>query len=728
MTSTMNGWFLWFLYIQFVESVSIGNKCPPVAPKSRFLCAGKEYHTCWSVGVRDIDCPGAAPCCFDGCGNHCLLTLPQTRTIIDPCSPSPCGPGTNCKTNADGNPVCHCNPGLIPKPDTINGCGPECTIDPECRNGLVCINQRCTNRPDPCNPSPCGPGTTCKENGNGNPVCQCQSGLVPKPDTIAGCGPECIIDPDCRNGQVCINQRCTKKPDPCDPSPCGPGTTCRENQNGNPVCQCNKGLVPKPDTITGCGPECFVDAECHGGFVCLNQKCSQKQDPCEPSPCGPGTICKKSNNGNPVCHCRAGLIPKPDTITGCGPECVTDRDCHSGLICKSSKCVEKPDPCVPSPCGPNTSCKANINGNPVCHCLSDFIPKPDTITGCGYECERDSDCQSSYICNDFKCIVKPDPCDPSPCGPGTSCYPNFNGNPICKCLLGLVPKPDTITGCGPECKRDPDCNRGYICQTGKCIEKPDPCNPSPCGPGAECMVNTSGNPICRCQKGLVPKPDTITGCGPECVIDSDCDSGYICKTQTCIVRPDPCDPSPCGDGAICEENAYGNPTCHCKLGLIPKPDPFIRCGPECVIDRDCNQGYICNNTKCVIEPDPCQPSPCGIGALCTKTGRSLGFYCDCPEKYFGDPNVECKKIVVIGSVNPPRSPEPQSRAPFVIGHTASGTSISSSLNRRPVVIGGSENNFVDNSEPEVLAIGRRRQTSSRTKSVIGARYRKSLFY
>ncbi|CAB4064901.1 unnamed protein product [Lepeophtheirus salmonis] len=608
MTSTMKGWFLWFLYIQFVESVSIGNKCPPVAPKSRFLCAGKEYHTCWSVGVRDIDCPGAAPCCFDGCGNHCLLTLPQTRTIIDPCSPSPCGPGTNY---------------------TINGCGPECTIDPECRNGLVCINQRCTNRPDPCNPSPCGPGTTCKENGNGNPVCQCQSGLVPKPDTITG-------------------------------------TTCRENQNGNPVCQCNKGLVPKPDTITGCGPECFVDAECHGGFVCLNQKCSQKQDPCEPSPCGPGTICKKS----------------------CGPECVTDRDCHSGF-----------------------DLQANINGNPVCHCLSDFIPKPDTITGCGYECERDSDCQSSYICNDFKCIVKPDPCDPSPCGPGTSCYPNFNGNPICKCLLGLVPKPDTITGCGPECKRDPDCNRGYICQTG-----------------AECMVNTSGNPICRCQKGLVPKPDTITGCGPECVIDSDCDSGYICKTQTCIVRPDPCDPSPCGDGAICEENAYGNPTCHCKLGLIPKPDPFIRCGPECVIDRDCNQGYICNNTKCVIEPDPCQPSPCGIGALCTKTGRSLGFYCDCPEKYFGDPNVECKKIVVIGSVNPPRSPEPQSTAPFVIGHTASGTSISSSLNRRPVVIGGSENNFVDNSEPEVLAIGRRRQTSSRTKSVIGARYRKSLFY
>ena len=39
----------------------------------------------------------------------------------------------------------------------------------------------------------------------------------------------------------------------------------------------------------------------------------------------------------------------------------------------------------------------------------------------------------------------------------------------------------------------------------------DPCNPSPCGPGAICTVNFNGNPICRCEPGLIPKPDTITG-------------------------------------------------------------------------------------------------------------------------------------------------------------------------------------------------------------------------
>ena len=55
-------------------------------------------------------------------------------------------------------------------------------------------------------------------------------------------------------------------------------------------------------------------------------------------------------------------------------------------------------------------------------------------------------------------------------------------------------------------------------RTFRCIEKPDPCNPSPCGPGTMCMANKFGNPICRCLGKLVPQPDTITGCGPECTV------------------------------------------------------------------------------------------------------------------------------------------------------------------------------------------------------------------
>ena len=52
----------------------------------------------------------------------------------------------------------------------------------------------------------------------------------------------------------------------------------------------------------------------------------------------------------------------------------------------------------------------------------------------------------------------------------------------------------------------------------RCVVKPDPCNPSPCGPGTKCMEDAGGNAICRCLRGLIPEPDTITGCGPECTV------------------------------------------------------------------------------------------------------------------------------------------------------------------------------------------------------------------
>ena len=129
----------------------------------------------------------------------------------------------------EGRPFCKCPPGLSPDPS------------PEIRCSVL----------NPCQPSPCGPGTSCTPNSAGNPICRCLPGLIPQPDTITGCGPECVVDPDCHQAQVCRNQRCVERPDPCQPSPCGPGTTCQPSSQGNPICRCLPGLIPKPDTITG---------------------------------------------------------------------------------------------------------------------------------------------------------------------------------------------------------------------------------------------------------------------------------------------------------------------------------------------------------------------------------------------------------------------------------------------------------------------------------------------
>jgi len=478
------------------------------------------------------DCAGHGLCCFDGCANVCVgaapLPVPVKRTPIvpvlplspihvvvprspqrptNPCQPSPCGPGTICTTNAEGNAICNCEPGLIPKPDTITGCGPECVTDPECRGGQVCLNQRCVAEPDPCNPSPCGPGARCtaQRSGNryGNPICKCEPGLVPKPDTITGCGPECVIDPDCSSGYVCLNQRCVDKPDPCDPSPCGPGARCTTNAGGNAICRCEPGLIPKPDTITGCGPECIRDPDCPGDYVCEQQKCIPRPDPCDPSPCGPGATCSVAPNGNPICRCEPGLIPKPDTITGCGPECVVDPDCQG----------------------------------------------------------RD------YVCQNQKCVLKPDPCDPSPCGPGTMCMVNKIGNPICRCLKGLIPKPDTITGCGPECTVDPDCSTGYVCENQKCVEAPDPCNPSPCGPNAISRpsgVGRSARCTCTCPPGHFGDPNVSCTKG-ECQRDEECQDDEACQDHYCVKV---CKP------ATCQKDFFCRPRRHvavCGREYVPTP-------------------------------------------------------------------------------------------------------------------------------------------------------------
>ena len=62
--------------------------------------------------------------------------------------------------------------------------------------------------------------------------------------------------------------------------------------------------------------------------------------------------------------------------------------------------------------------------------------------------------------------------------------------------------PDSIKGCGPECLRDSDCHPDLICDYGiqRCVEKTNPCDPSPCGPGTVCMVNFRGDAICRLKK------------------------------------------------------------------------------------------------------------------------------------------------------------------------------------------------------------------------------------
>lgn len=92
----------------------------------------------------------------------------------DICSPSPCGPNSQCR-EVNGQAVCSCVPNFIGTPPN---CRPECVISAECPQNQACTNQKCR---DPC-PGTCGIGALCQVV-NHNPICSCPPSFTGDPFT-----------------------------------------------------------------------------------------------------------------------------------------------------------------------------------------------------------------------------------------------------------------------------------------------------------------------------------------------------------------------------------------------------------------------------------------------------------------------------------------------------------------------------------------------------------------
>lgn len=102
------------------------------------------------------------------------------------------------------------------------------------------------------------------------------------------------------------------------------------------------------------------------------------------------------------------------------------------------------------------------------------------------------------------------------------------------------------------------------------VEEPvvvgNPCNPSPCGPNAQCR-DVNGSPSCTCLSEFIGQPPN---CRPECVSNPECPSNLACINQKC---KDPC-PGTCGQNAECRVVSH-SPNCVCLPGYVG--NPFVRC-------------------------------------------------------------------------------------------------------------------------------------------------------
>lgn len=117
------------------------------------------------------------------------------------------------------------------------------------------------------------------------------------------------------------------------------------------------------------------------------------------------------------------------------------------ILCSFS--VPSPDrkpenPCIPSPCGPNSQCRV-VGTQPACSCLQNYIGRPPN---CRPECINNAECPNYQSCKNEKCV---DPC-PGICGTNSQCTV-VNHNPVCSCFSGYTGDP--FSSCIlllPQCK------------------------------------------------------------------------------------------------------------------------------------------------------------------------------------------------------------------------------------------------------------------------------------
>ena len=148
----------------------------------------------------------------------------------------------------------------------------------------------------------------------------------------------------------------------------------------------------------------------------------------------------------------------------------------------------------------------------------------------------------------------------------------MTGDPFQRCAPKR--KETSITGCpiDKEKKKKPNTKKNQ--QNGTlnlftALEEPpfvNPCQPSPCGPNAQCQVFNNA-PSCSCNPEFIGSPPS---CRPECTSNSECSSHLACVNQKC---KDPC-PGACGLNTACRVVSH-TPMCVCDQGY--SGDPFTGC-------------------------------------------------------------------------------------------------------------------------------------------------------
>ncbi len=302
-----------------------------------------------------------------------------------------------------------------------------------------------------------------------------------------------------------------------------------------------------------------------------------------------------------------------------------------------------------------TSCESSPQTGAVCNCNSDFTGELcETETPCSSNpCQNESTCtaESDFLSYSCDCTVDytgvfcetENPCNSSPCQNGATCTPDSDYSTYtCDCTgTGFGAAPDFL---------------GTHCDVGNTCELTTPCQN-----GATCTNLDTFQEIITEVFGT---SFSVKSSDYECT----CLNGE--KGVNCEFAEDPCDNSPCQNGATCSsESDWSDYTCDCTgTGVGGSPD-FIgtNCdvGDTCALTNPCLNGGACVNVdsfttvdtfafgitlevksseyQCTCLPwytgvncetgDPCsinvQQNPCNNGGICSSNANFTDYTCDC---------------------------------------------------------------------------------------------------
>ncbi len=268
---------------------------------------------------------------------------------------------------------------------------PQCTIDPDCDDGLFCngaetcvagacqsgstvncddgigcTDDSCNETTDSCdnsaNDSNCDNGLFCDGNETCDAVLDCQSG-----STI-----------NCDDGVNCTTDNCNEGTDSCDNTPnngaCDNGEFCDGAETCDPIFDCVAG----------------TSVNCDDGVSCTDDSCNEASDQCDNTAndtnCDDGAFCNGTETCNAVLDCQNGNDPCDDgvgcTIDTCDEGLDTcsntanDASCDNGLFCDGAEscnavldCQSGSDPC------PGETCDEVGN-----QCISGPVAKMESVS------------------------------------------------------------------------------------------------------------------------------------------------------------------------------------------------------------------------------------------------------------------------------------------------------------------------------------------------------------